>query len=72
MVPDGKACGIIGAVAYKRTEIGYKRKMRHTASMRDCEVPHGNIDFVTDPISEPVTGHTALLKAVPNRPVFHP
>lgn len=40
--------------------------------MRDCKIPHGNIDFVTDPISEPVISHTALLKAAPNRPVFHP
>ncbi|GEM_PF-6273921 len=36
-----EACGIKGAVAYKRTGTGYKRRMRHTASMRDCEIPHG-------------------------------
>lgn len=38
-----EACGIKGAVAYKRTGIGYKRRMRHTAPMRDCEIHHGNI-----------------------------
>lgn len=49
-----EACGIKGAVVYKRTGTGYKRRMRHTVSMKDCEIPHGNMDFVTDPISEPV------------------
>ena len=40
-----EACGIKGTVAYKRTGTGYKRRMRHTVSMKDCEIPHGNMDF---------------------------
>ncbi len=43
LLPGGEACGIKGTVSYKRTGTGYKRRMRHTASMRDYEVPHGNI-----------------------------
>lgn len=43
LLPGGEAWGIKGAISYKRMGTGYKRRMRHTASMRDCEVPHGNI-----------------------------
>lgn len=39
---------------YREGSLWHKRRMRHTASMKDCEIPHGNMDFVTDPISEPV------------------
>ena len=68
---EGEACAIKGAIPYKR-EYGCKRKRRHTAPMRGFAIPHGNTVCGAVSLSEPVTGHTALLKAVPNRPVFHP
>ena len=43
----------------------YKGTIWYKVSIRDYNIPHGNTN-------SRVIGHTALLKAVPNRPVFHP
>lgn len=71
LLPGGEACGIKGAIPYKRTGTRYKRK-GHMAPIGDFAIPHESMDFMTGPMPESVIGHTALLKAVPNRPVFHP
>lgn len=72
LLPGGEACCIKGTVPYKRTGKRLQKGSAPHVSMRDFSIPHGNIGFVTDSMPESVIGHTALLKAVPNRPVFHP